>query len=247
MSPVGPGQGVDASLPGGALRLDVNPSEQSSAVLVGSDGVRVQPQWGCEARMVGKLAALPYIQFSTTVAGLIFGEVTVDESELTDLPQANAQDGTFTAYTDGFYEVGVQTMMSIGVGAAIGHWELAVYSDMGFSGIDVSPAAPNQFGVANLAYGVGWQRIAQRAHGFTAAQSTALPTVPDAQGFPLTCSTVWCVKTPPSGLGVGSSYPFSTPAPTRFRFGLRCELLTNVFGSTPEQTYAWFRYLGPTP
>lgn len=243
--PVQPGRGITPSLPGGALRLDVNPSETSGAVTVQPGGLHVQGQYGAEARIVNTDTPITQTLGLASFAALTFQAATKDYSEFTTLQQCNATDGVLTAQTDGIYEVGVQAMFKLGNTIALMHQEISVYSDMGFAGLSLNPAVA--FGTANGAYGAAWQRIAQRTVGQSVVCVQVAPNLPDAAGWPISCVTQWCVKAPPAGLGVGTTFPFSTPAPTRFRFGLRTELPISVLGANQYQTFAWLRWLGPVP
>lgn len=240
MSPVQPGLGIDASLPGGALRLDVDASEQSSAVTIGSDGVLVRGQYGAECVMNGRLVSSAYLAtFGAGNFGAIpFGDTLVDYSEFSDAPQCDSTDGVFIANTEGIYEIGCQLVSYI-TGGSSNHLQLGIWTDYGFASLPLSPTIA--FGTANGAFGSAWQRIAMSTIG---SNVTVLPTIPDCPGVPINVVTQWCVKAPPQGFGVGATFPQTSAPPTRFRFGYRSDGVSNIISNTPNQAIAWMRWIG---
>lgn len=248
--PVAPGEGVDASLPGGALRLDVNPSELNSGVSVGSNGVFVQPQYGAEAIM--KAVNFRGFPYATLLNGFNNGfnaitpcETILDYSELSAAPQVEATSGTFTAQVDGVYEIGGIVSVSPQAVLAAMHLEFAIWTDYGYPGLTINAFA----GTQNQPYGTYWQRIGVTTIGLSAATAAGASTIADAPGIPIKHSTVWCVKNPgPVGIGIGSQYKYTSAAPTRFRFSVRTEAAiagdVYVNGSLPFQSRFWMRWLG---
>lgn len=254
--PVQSNKGIDASLPGGALRLDVNPSEDTTTivttrgpspnVLLPISGAFAMPQYGAEAVMyalngIGALSVIP----ATSFAAIPFTNVERDFSQLTSVPQCNAGDGTFTAQHEGFFEVGVQMMYTLGSLAA--HVELAIWMDgVGGPGLPLAglPAAP--FGTTSPS-GPAWSRIAQRTMTLSLTAAPVASGVADAPGHVMSCSTVWCVHDQDSVVsGNGQRYQTTYPAPLRFRFSVRSDQPVTILGNTALQTRAWMRWLSAT-
>lgn len=249
--------GIDASLPGGALRLDVNPSEDSDAVITSRglspnvvppiSGAFAMPQYGSEAVMyannaVGSLTTQPVTKF----APLVFTTVELDYSQLTDQQQCNPGDGTFTAQHEGFFEIGVQMMFTLTSGNA--HVELAIWIDSaGGPGLPLAGTAASPFGTTNPS-GAAWNRIAQRTMNYSPTGATTNPTMADAPGHVTTCSTIWCIHaTDTVASADGPRYlAAGGPPPARFRFSVRSDQFVSIIGNTPLQTRAWMRWLGAT-
>lgn len=255
--PVQSNKGIDASLPGGALRLDVNPSEDagdavitrrgpSPNVIPTISGAFAMPQYGAEAIMyarnaIGSAAVLPATKF----AAIPFTNIERDYSQLTNQQQCNATDGTFTALHDGFWEVGVQMMFTLSAGANT-HVELAIWMDgVGGPALPLAGVAGTPFGTTNPS-GPAWSRIAQRSMSLALAPAVTFPSISDAPGHVMTCSTVWCTHAADSVASGGFRYQTTFPPPLRFRFSVRSDQFVTIIGNTALQTRAWMRWLGAT-
>lgn len=256
--PVRSTKGLDASLPGGALRLDVNPSEESDAVLTARgpspnvvptiQGAYAMAQYGSEAVMYAlNGAGLSSVNGPTNFTAIPFTNVEVDYSQLTDLPQCNATDGTFTAQHEGFFEVGLQ-VVAYSFASVVDHLELSIWIDTpGGPGLPLNPS-PNPFGTSNPS-GDAWSRIANRTTGGSAAQWQPGGSVADAPGHMMAVTTVWAVHPTDSvASSNGPRYLTTAPAPVRFRFAMRNDVAGGAYlrGDTPYQCRAWMRWLGAT-
>jgi len=244
--PVHNGDGVLLTEPGGALQLDVDASPLTAAVTT-QNGVLVAPQFGAEALMVGGSAGGGTFNQTITAAftPLTFATTKLDDNEWSDTLQCDPASGVFTALRDGIYDVGIQVCLAIptGAGGSGTGVQLAVWTDAGTPSLPLNP--PVAFGTANGAVGAAWQRIAQHTYGFTGfpAPSSA-PTKPEIPGWLIQCSAPWVVH------NAVAPYTLATPAPTRFRFSLRTNILVFpmfITGQNEFQTRAWMRWLGHTP
>lgn len=256
--PVRSTRGLDASLPGGSLRLDVNPSEESDAVITARgpspnvvptiQGTYAMAQFGSEAVMYAlNGAGLSSVYGFSNFSAIPFTNVERDYSQLTSLPQCNAGDGTFTAQHDGFFEIGCQ-VVPFSLAGGIEHAELSIWIDSGEPGLPLAGPAGNPFGTSNPTV-TSWYRIASRTTGGSAAQWYPGGTIPDAPGHAMVVSTVWAVHTVDTvASSNGPRYLNTYPAPTRFRFALRSDLGGGMAlrGDTPYQCRAWMRWLGAT-
>lgn len=256
--PVRSTKGLDASLPGGALRLDVNPSEESDAVITARgpspnvvptiQGAYAMAQFGSEAVMYGLNGpGLSSVSGAQTFTAVTFTDVERDYSQLTELSQCEPADGTFTAWNDGFYEIGLQAVV-YSFNSVVDHLELSIWMDgVGGPGMALSPAG-NPFGTSNPS-GAAWSRIACRTTGGSAAQQYPGGNLQDAGGHMMCVSTVWAVHpTDTVASPNGPRYLTTFPAPVRFRFAMRNDVAGGMYlrGDTPYQCRAWMRMIGPT-
>ncbi len=261
--PVQPTKSITPSLPSGALRLDVDAG--GNGVTVGADGVMVMPQFGGYARMdTVDGSNTTVINDSGGTVGMQpmrFQRVTHDFNEWSSQPQANAALGQFTALRDGIYEVGFQCAAAITRSPAVAcRWAVHIWSDCGYTSLAVprgGPVGPSLQGQTQQSAqnatpnsGAGWQRIAQRTLGFSAA-SMVLTNAADTRipFFVNKAVTMVCVRTPSTGAAATPTFPHAFPAPVRFIFGVAVDdntsnPLLRTFGAGPGQTYAWMRWLG---
>lgn len=237
-----PGDGITPTEPGGALRLDANLN--GGAVTAAADGVLVRGQYGAECVIAGQLVSSAYLASigAGNFAGIPFGDTIVDYSEFSGLPQCDSTDGVLIAQVEGIYEIGAQLMVQQSSVAAACHYQIGIWTDYGFSNLALSPTVA--FGTANGAFGASWQRIGLSTLGFATGTTSTNPSIPDAGGFPIAVVTQWCVKAPPSGLGVGATFPQTSAPPTRFRIGVRSDVSINVIDNATAQALAWMRWIG---
>jgi len=251
--PVQPGKGTLASLPGGALQVDVDPSTTSGAVsipgptvtsfgTIPGGGVQVMPQFGLEACMV---AAPSPVSVATGFQPLTFTSVEWDENEWDSALACDPLSGLFTIRREGMYEVGITLGFTPSTPYSSGrNVQLGIWTDFGYPGLPLAPAIA--FGTQNSPVGAAWQRIGMFSQGTGLspdAQLSTAPTLSDAPCHIIAASRMWPVHAPLS------PYLHASAAPTRFRFAIRTDLSSGltIFGSNDFQTRAWLRWLGHTP
>lgn len=243
--PVEPSLSITPSLPGGALRLDVNASNINNgvndtpwAVNDPITGLAVVPQFGSEVvALGGNSGGNPYSQLVNTFAPLTFQTVEIDYAEWgTPQPQVDVQSGVFRFPQVGIYEFGCQIVFTNG-GA---HVQLSLWTDYGNPSLDLNPTIA--FGTQNSAYGSSWQRIGQKTVGLGSLVSQQ-STRADAPGHAQCAQFNWVLRQDP---GIGPTQMLGAIAPpARFRWAIRTEAtFLTVLGQTKYQTRAWARWLG---
>jgi len=244
--PVEPSVTITPSLPGGALRLDVNASNINNGVndtMAGTNdpitGLGVVPQYGAEVvALGGNSSGNPYNQIVNLFAPLVFQSVETDYAQWgTPQPQIDVQSGVFRLPQVGIYELGCQILFN-GAGA---HTQLSLWTDYGNASLDLSPVA-FPFGTQNSPYGQAWQRIGQKTKGMTTAFATVSSRA-DAPGHAMCAVFHWVLRQDP---GISpTQMNAAIPPPARFRWAIRTEAAAlNVLGQTKFQTRAWVRWLG---
>lgn len=248
--PVEPTESITPSLPGGALRLDVNASNINNGVndtpWSVSDpitGLAVVPQFGAEViALGGSSGGNPYTQLINAFAPLTFQSVEVDYAQWgTPTAQVDVQSGVFRLPQVGIYELGCAILFSspTGSGSAV---QLSCWTDYGNASLDLNPTIA--FGTQNSAYFQSWQRIGQKTQGFNSAMFGVPSTRPDAPGHAMTAAFHWVIRKDP---GISpTQMAAAIPPPARFRWAVRTNISNPmvVLGGSPYQTRAWVRWLG---